>query len=652
MWFGFFLLILGLAAAGAGLAVLIFIPSTMATGSVALCATVVCGVFGVWFLTRLLRWLLRLTIGAALSPAGDLFSRLLAITVGALAVSTIPLFLWDVAIRVLADVFGRNPGYESLAQLARIDCDIASSSCVGRVVADTFATLWRFFQSLLLDLNLSRLPLLDLFWFLLAVSTASLLIAVVKNSAQKSSGQYSLATLRDAVPLAVRERMPVALLLIVAFYLGLSAMFAIPVLRGAHDIVANAKDVTERLTPSVTTVERLTKLGEGLVPIDFSDQPAAASEAAASPQGAAPISAPSANRTSARIASARIYAAIYDRQSREFKRALEGVSSRLEQLSAETVTLATSPTRTFLGQRDRDRYVTAVIDYHSATIARYEEGLYACRKALMEFREQIEQFRSAGSDTPVRISFAGFSLTASGFSDVDRTASEAVRICQTANSPDRVAPKLPPDPLEILGPFGATVRWLTATDSRAIATIVGMIGFGLLGATLSRMIRRSEKTEGALQGIETFFIVAGGVTAAFVVFLGSYAMLGDQQSEANPYIVFVTSLVGAVFSEDIWNWARKKFTPKEEIENGELPKPDARKPDATKPDATKADAAKALAEQARPKPAAKQGSEAADAARTAAGAGSPAREGSAFPDGAAAVAPGPTPKDWAPYAPR
>ena len=52
----------------------------------------------------------------------------------------------------------------------------------------------------------------------------------------------------------------------------------------------------------------------------------------------------------------------------------------------------------------------------------------------------------------------------------------------------------------------------------------------------------------------------------FEVFLGSYAMLGDQTSEPNPYVVFVTCLVGAVFSEDIWNWAREKFIPKKEDE--------------------------------------------------------------------------------------
>jgi hypothetical protein len=93
-----------------------------------------------------------------------------------------------------------------------------------------------------------------------------------------------------------------------------------------------------------------------------------------------------------------------------------------------------------------------------------------------------------------------------------------------------------------------------------------MIGFGLLGATLSRIIRKSEQEEGQLTGLESFFIVAGGVTAAFVVFLGSYAMLGDQTSEPNPYVVFVTCLVGAVFSEDIWTWAREKFMPKKDEE--------------------------------------------------------------------------------------
>ena len=316
MWFGFFLLILGLAAAGLGLfGGLSFIPSDMVVGWSALFISVLLAVFGVWFLIRLFRWLLGLTIGAAMAPAGDRFGKLLAIALGVIAISSIPLFLWDAAIRVLSNLFGRNPSYESFLQLARINCDWSDQSCIIRSADNALTALWRFFQSLLVDLNLGRFPLLDLFWFVLVVAAAALLIAVVKNSSEKASGQYSLATLRDAVPAPVRERMPLAILLMIAFYLGLSAMFAIPVLRGARDIVASPDDVAKRLVSSTETVGRLIKLDVGLVPIDFSDQlppvpgtppPAGTVPPPSGGTGQAP---PAAAASVDRIASARSYAA-------------------------------------------------------------------------------------------------------------------------------------------------------------------------------------------------------------------------------------------------------------------------------------------------------------------------------------------------------
>ena len=278
-------------------------------------------------------------------------------------------------------------------------------------------------------------------------------------------------------------------------------------------------------------------------------------------------------------------------------------------------------------------------------MARYEAGLYACRRALIELREEIERFRTTAVELPTLRRLFGFAF--GNVPDLDRRANEAVRVCQAANNPEPVEPRLPPDPFEILGPFGANVRWLTATDSRAIATIVGMIGFGL-GATLSRMIRKSESAEGKLIGVETFFVVASGVTAALVVYLGSYAVLGEQSSESNPYIVFVTCLVGAVFSEDIWAWAREKFTPKKEGKGGTAAAgAEAREPagEVVRNGETAA-AAQAAAEPAQPDAAAAADAQAAGAAATVPGAAVDTPQPVADPGEPARTAEG---SDWERY---
>lgn len=55
------------------------------------------------------------------------------------------------------------------------------------------------------------------------------------------------------------------------------------------------------------------------------------------------------------------------------------------------------------------------------------------------------------------------------------------------------------------------------------------------------------------------------VSAAIVVFLAAYAgiaIVSQTSSDPNPYVVFVTCLVGAVFGDNVWLWAKDKFLPK------------------------------------------------------------------------------------------
>lgn len=52
------------------------------------------------------------------------------------------------------------------------------------------------------------------------------------------------------------------------------------------------------------------------------------------------------------------------------------------------------------------------------------------------------------------------------------------------------------------------------------------------------------------------------MSAAIVVFLavkGGLAAFAVDAGEPNAYVLFFTCLIGAVFSEDVWAWARKRF---------------------------------------------------------------------------------------------
>jgi hypothetical protein len=176
------LLLLIVGAAGA-----FFVPSTLIVGWIALFVTALLGIGGLLLISWIVRLLIRVSIGAAVSPAGDRLGKLIATTFAAVVVTSIPLFLWDVGVRVLFNVFGRNPGYQNLSQLAGARCPPSDQSCIVAAINSSFATLLRYFQSLLADLSLSQLPLVDLLWFIVAAGLAALVVAVFRSAINRAN---------------------------------------------------------------------------------------------------------------------------------------------------------------------------------------------------------------------------------------------------------------------------------------------------------------------------------------------------------------------------------------------------------------------------------------------------------------------------------
>ncbi len=127
-----------------------------------------------------------------------------------------------------------------------------------------------------------------------------------------------------------------------------------------------------------------------------------------------------------------------------------------------------------------------------------------------------------------------------------------------------------------LGPFGLVARWLLRTESLALALITGLIGFGLVGSACATFIREQVKRPQQPTGIggtktdapkqplveDLAGVVIRGFSAAVVVFLaveGGLAIFAADRPEPNPYVLLLTCLVAAVFSEDVWEWAHKNL---------------------------------------------------------------------------------------------
>ncbi|MDO9254733.1 MAG: hypothetical protein Q7U54_04405 [Bacteroidales bacterium] len=138
-------------------------------------------------------------------------------------------------------------------------------------------------------------------------------------------------------------------------------------------------------------------------------------------------------------------------------------------------------------------------------------------------------------------------------------------------SMDNYSIQLPtvPTPGDELGIFKGIAQWLIKPYSMALVLIVGMLGFGLFGAVISTFVKEEKaspelKEHGIIINDVTGVIIRG-VSAAIVIFLGvkgGLAVFSTGEGEPNPYALFFTCLVGAVYSERIWEWAKEKLTSK------------------------------------------------------------------------------------------
>jgi hypothetical protein len=133
------------------------------------------------------------------------------------------------------------------------------------------------------------------------------------------------------------------------------------------------------------------------------------------------------------------------------------------------------------------------------------------------------------------------------------------------NDPDN--PNFPPRPdlSETLGYFGRATAWLIHTESRNLALIPGLLGFGFFGALARAFIQEFAAASGNELPAASFIVRAlvSGVAAAVLVFLavvGGIAMFTQSGPDPhpNPYDVFLACFIAAVFSEDVWKWARQR----------------------------------------------------------------------------------------------
>lgn len=100
--------------------------------------------------------------------------------------------------------------------------------------------------------------------------------------------------------------------------------------------------------------------------------------------------------------------------------------------------------------------------------------------------------------------------------------------------------------------------WLLRSNSISLALITGMLGYGLLGSTVSTAVRdRAKGRELSGRWISDLLgAVLRGVSASIAVFLavnGGLAVFALGAGPANPYVTLFICFIVAVFSEEAWD---------------------------------------------------------------------------------------------------
>lgn len=246
------------------------------------------------------------------------------------------------------------------------------------------------------------------------------------------------------------------------------------------------------------------------------------------------------------------------------------IASRQERIRKNALVAFQVETVGYMTSQERGYFMRDITRITSQQYEDLRQSLRLCRSRIADGNAQLASWAQSVSNAIPHLRTApsqaggllpqdaGITVVVAQLDSVADTFRDA---CVTPRDPSAVY--TPPEPGQGWGPFGALARWLLQTRSIALTLITGMLGFGLLGSAIATFVRaRAAVPAQPSVAAEITRVAIRGVSAAIVIFLaakGGLSILANSESEPNPYVLFFGCLVGAVFSEDVWVWARGKF---------------------------------------------------------------------------------------------
>jgi hypothetical protein len=105
-------------------------------------------------------------------------------------------------------------------------------------------------------------------------------------------------------------------------------------------------------------------------------------------------------------------------------------------------------------------------------------------------------------------------------------------------------------------------------ESQTLAVMLGLIGLGLLGAvigTFSRYVSSKEENTRFTIANGLFSTIIKSFSASVISYLsikGGLSIVSDNNdTNPNPYFILFVCFIAAVYSEEIWEWAKKRIIP-------------------------------------------------------------------------------------------
>jgi len=505
--------------------------------------------FGIY---RFLRWLWARLPTIIVSVDPNQLDKTLGLLLALVFFPRLVSFAWDTAqalVNYIPEIIKAISAFEIPRSCTR-SLETESAACV----SDFSANLARFVgfasNGLVGTLHLKDFPAADFVWFLLTAVITTQVIGAFYQAATITRIRWWYDAARavvPVVPVTVWQRLAFTILVLVSFYLGLCALLAIPLFQD--------KSRSQQLT-----VEALGKaLDVNIIKPEQFDQIFPDPPALREPTP------PKTTETNANEVMTIFFNSEIQKQKetwQDLKKAWSALRATAKDGPAawrdQAMTTFANGLEAGVGKKPTAKHYNDLFLWHQEQSQLTREALSQCQTAITSF-----VFTASQISDGLRMATEG-ATSAAVYDPVVYQALQLQKGVSGVCKPIRyeATPQRPSIAVS-LGPIGSWTHWLLDTEQMPVVIIVGLVGFSLLGATVSRAVRATgEKLTASLTLDDLLVVIAGGMTAAVVVFLAAYgglAVLGNAGGDPNPYVVFVTCLIGAVYSEDVWSWARKRL---------------------------------------------------------------------------------------------